>query len=895
MSQQRPNTQKLTITPKGLYTFPSNISAVPSGSLTACQNVVINKNNIIETRRGQAQYGNQINVGTTDIDKIFSWRQDLLVHSNGTLYLDSNGSGNWAAYSGTYQPPAAYPFVRQVEANQNFYFTTSLGVFKLDEPTSSPIISGAPPGLDGTAVINGTSGFLGTSANAAYRVVWGYIDGNNNEILGAPSQRFLISNTGTTNTTNSSISLTVPNGVGTNWFYQVYRSPQVTPASVQPSDELQLVFEANPTSGQITARTLTFIDTVNDALLGAALYTNATQLGIGSANYQPPLAGDMCYYQGYTLYGNCEIKQNFNLTLTAVGGTAGIGYYSVAGTTAINNGTVTVGTTAGSFKINQVVTGTGIPANTTITSIGATTIVLSNLATTTGTNIILGQDWINIGTTRYLAGSTQNITTHQFQALSTGSPSIDITNATNNLINVINASTTNNQYYAFNVTPFNGLPGQMQFEEQGIGGLSWAFTSNVGAAFNPNLPLTGTTESSNANTKQNYLFYSSYLQPEAVPLLNFIPIGNADFPIERILALREAVLIFKGDGIYYLSGLTPPFNVFPLDFTTTIRAPESAQVFNNQVFAMSRQGIVAVAATGVSIVSQPIRQELVELTSSLYPQFDDISFGVAYESDDTYMFYTVTSVNDTYPTQVFVYNYATQEWTNWTTARTAGVVNNADDKLYTANPVNNFIYQERKDFTNNDYADEQYNVTITASSGTTITLSSNALAVVGQSLVQSNAIANVVSIIGTTQITVSQNLTWANGSALLFNPISTSISFNPIDFDTPGNQKRFKEATFVFNDASFIDIDIGFTTNFNSSLSTYPLAAFGEGGWGIGAWGESPWGGSFGGEQTLRTLIDLPNGIGNWINVNLSIAQCFTKVGLLGLSMEADITDTRQR
>lgn len=895
MSQQRPNTQKLTLQPKGLYTYPSNLSAVPGGSLISCDNIVINKNNILETRRGQAQYGNQITVGTGDIDKLFTWRADLLAHSNGTLYLDSNGSGDWLAYTGTYQKPAAYPFMRSVEANQNFYFTTNKGVFKLDEPTSEPIIAGAPPGLDGTAATTGTAGFLGTSANAAYRVVWGYTDGNNNEILGAPSQRFIASNTGTVSSANVAVTITIPNGIGTNWFYQVYRSPQVSPASIQPSDELQLVFEANPTSGQITARTVTFTDIVADNLLGADLYTNATQLGIGSANYQPPLATDMCFYQGYTFYGNCIVKQNFNLTLTAVGGSAGIGYYSVLGTTIINNGTVTVGTTAGSYKVGQFVTGTGIPSNTTITSIGATTIVLSALATTSGSGTVLGQDYIKIGTSTYLAGSTQIVATGQFAALNTGSPSIDITNATNNLINAINQSPTNTQYYAFNVTPFNGLPGQIQFEEQGIGGSAFPFTSNIGVAFNPVLPTTGTTQQSNANTKPNYLFFSEFQEPEAVPLLNFLAIGNADFPIERIIALREAVIIFKGDGIYYLSGLIPPFNVFPLDLNTTIRAPEGAVTFNNQIFAMSRQGIVAVAATGVSLVSQNIRGQLVPLTSSLFPQFDDLSFGVSYESDDTYLFYTVSDPADTFPTQVFVYNYATQQWTNWNTPRTAGIVNFEDDKLYTANPINSFVYQERKDFNNTDYADEDFAVTIASTSGTTITLTNNTVAVVGQTLSQATATANVTSIIGSTQITVDAVVVWSPGAATLFNPISVNIGFNPVDFDTPGNQKRFKEATFMFNDASFNDIQIGFTTNFNPSLVFYSLAAFEQGGWGTSPWGTSPWGGEFGGEQTLRTLVDLSNGIGNWIFVNLAISQCFTKVGLLGFSMEADVTDSRQR
>mgnify|MGYP000544189637 CR=1 FL=1 len=96
-----------------------------------------------------------------------------------------------------------------------------------------------------------------------------------------------------------------------------------------------------------------------------------------------------------------------------------------------------------------------------------------------------------------------------------------------------------------------------------------------------------------------------------------------------------------------------------IDNTTSLLVPESAVAFNNQVFCFGDQGIIAVSDSGVQILSVPIEDQVLKLSSDNYSNFVDLSFAVGYESSRQYIFFTVTEANDTYCTKAFVYNSLT--------------------------------------------------------------------------------------------------------------------------------------------------------------------------------------------------------------------------------------------
>lgn len=321
------------------------------------------------------------------------------------------------------------------------------------------------------------------------------------------------------------------------------------------------------------------------------------------------------------------------------------------------------------------------------------------------------------------------------------SPALQIDETARSLVNIINKNASESAQ-AFYISGVNDLPGQMLLEARDIGVNQFSITASdatVGALFNPSLPpaVGASTVEATPDIRPNRLYFSKLQQPEAVPILNFIDVGPQDQAISRVLALRESLFILKEDGVYRLTGLNGAFTVDLFDESTKIIAPDTAVVLNNQIFCLSNQGVVVISDTGVEIISKQLDNVFNVITSSAY-SFRTSSFGVSYETDRSYWMWMPSSTTDTVATQAYRYNTFTQSWTRHPIAKTCGLVNEGDDKLYLGPDDENYIEQERKNFDRTDYADRDFDITIPNDSveGTVITLSTSGLAEVGDALVQ---------------------------------------------------------------------------------------------------------------------------------------------------------------
>lgn len=212
---------------------------------------------------------------------------------------------------------------------------------------------------------------------------------------------------------------------------------------------------------------------------------------------------------------------------------------------------------------------------------------------------------------------------------------------------------------------------------------------------------------SSNETKPNRVYYSKYLQPEAVPLVNFLDIGAQDKAILRIFPLRDSLFVLKEDGVYRISGETAPFNVALFDTSYVCIAADSVAIANNTIYGWTTQGIMTLTESGSQIISRAIDVNLLPLASDLYPNFSTATFGVGYNSDYSYIIWTVSDPIDTVATQAYVYNNLTSTWVRWDKSNTCGIVFALDNKLYLGDGTENFIEQERKDFTVTDYADKE--------------------------------------------------------------------------------------------------------------------------------------------------------------------------------------------
>lgn len=198
-----------TVKALGLNINP-NFLDLPNGSLVVANDVIIKRENVIESRRGLSDWSEGLGISTDRANQLIEYKDRILANYSNKLAfdtgaLDSNDLELFSDFAGTYSSPSAYR-MRSIEANKNLYFTTSNGIKKIsavtadDFSTASGYIqdAGAVKAIDFTTTLQveqgQTDGFLPVDAAVAYRIVWGYKDANDNLILGSPSARNLVYN-----------------------------------------------------------------------------------------------------------------------------------------------------------------------------------------------------------------------------------------------------------------------------------------------------------------------------------------------------------------------------------------------------------------------------------------------------------------------------------------------------------------------------------------------------------------------------------------------------------------------------------------------------------------------------------------------------------------------------
>lgn len=224
------------------------------------------------------------------------------------------------------------------------------------------------------------------------------------------------------------------------------------------------------------------------------------------------------------------------------------------------------------------------------------------------------------------------------------------------------------------------------------------------------------TNVSNNETKPNRIYYSKLSQPEAVPLLNYFDVGSQDAAILRIFPLRDSLFVFKEDGLYRISGEIAPFVVTLFDSSIVLTAPDSVAIANNIIYGWTTKGISNVTEAGANEITRPIDTQILKLSSANYPNFSTLTWGVGYDSDNSYTVFTNSSTDDTVPTIGFRYSNLTNTWTNIQRSQNCGAVLPKEDVLYMGAGDLGLIHRERKTLTRLDYADKDFTVSLTSGS-----------------------------------------------------------------------------------------------------------------------------------------------------------------------------------
>lgn len=177
----------------GLY-LQQNSFDVPDGALEICSNVEIQSDAVLSKTKGWYNY---YEAAPDDLIRTLVTYQDrLMAFSNEVSYFDIfdelspdpiySSQLNAVALTGDTFLPANPP--RTAEQNDNLYFTTLYGAYKLEAYNSKVRKAGVPPGLDLKATAGtGVTGPLPADSQTSYRIVFGRRDTNGNLLLGAPS------------------------------------------------------------------------------------------------------------------------------------------------------------------------------------------------------------------------------------------------------------------------------------------------------------------------------------------------------------------------------------------------------------------------------------------------------------------------------------------------------------------------------------------------------------------------------------------------------------------------------------------------------------------------------------------------------------------------------------
>ena len=824
----------------GLYTMQNLLSKVPPGACTIADNVNCDRPGIAETRRGFEFYGDTL---ASSAIRGFIYDDTLLWYlDTGKLVYDSDGLGTWVTYTGTFFPPDG-SYLNSTQSSGNFYFTTNNGVYKLDSLTGTPILAGVPGALDLQGAVSGSGNAVLDSSQVGYQVLFGYIDANNNLILGAPSEFLFVSNSAGSDQ-KVDLTITIPTGLSTSYFVQVYRTANTNSLSVPPGNNFQLAIEHQLTSGELTAKSVSLTDDIPDSLLGAFIYTADGQPS-NFPNNTPPLCLDICTYQGMTFYANYQTTQTADITLDSVGSPNGI-------------------------------------------QVGDT---ISFTATTP-----------TPGTTIFTAGSANDVNTRTFEVVTGGTIAENIDATARNLVAMINQDPNSTVYYAYYITGENILPGAITIANQDLQGGTFSITSSRQTCWTPAIPASGTSYSSSNNARPNGMLISKVNQPEAVPLAYelLLQAGNTNITIFRVIALQDAVYAFTSGGIFRITGSDPTtLQTLLFDSSAQIKGLATPQVLNNSIYYCSTQGVCSVSSGGNQIMSRNIEWEL--LIIEALSTFSSVSFGCAYESDRRFLLWTPSQDNNNEAIQSYAYNWITQTWTLWTKAATAAIVNPSIDRLFIADADGN-IFEERKTFTNADFADQSYIVDITAVDDVNniLTLSDSSNVIIGDVIQQTvGPTQNTTQVTGNDLLTGEVNVVDATdfqtGSATDYRSIATEIQFVPFHGGFAEYVKKYDSWQFYFANADFEEITVRMSSDFYPQAETVELTPISFGGWGTLPWGTFNWGVSTIPEQLIPTWPTRNTVYAHWVIVNLSLTQAFTALALNGVSCTFDITSTRGR
>lgn len=655
--------------PQGIYSDAAAASA-PPGSMRTAQDVVMRRAGVVEPRPVLVSaQGHPDMIGNYQ-DKliVLKVRPDTPVVNYKILTVSGNNvttvggtTYNTTAKALEYEGPDGVRN-RSAEARGSFYFTTASGVKKVEAATAVPKVAGLPQ--PAAPII--TTGATG-STEWTFRTCYVRVDANDQKLRSAPSPLVL-----SPPCSQAEIKQHLSSLIVTGDRLEVYRSlPDVT------NDELQLaaVFEILATHvglGYVSSDVYTPI-----GALGGSLYTNATQEGILQRNSPPPVCSDLALYQGSMFFANVRAYEAF-ISLDATVSSAGVvrpGYRRFSASWHFNNGSAAVTADVGNGFTLQKGMAVKSPALTAsyavigslYTSSTKDRITLNVNATLTDTTAATFYDFFRVGNEYFYAYITPGFDPDLYEGTTQGKYMAALANA----ININSTAYTAEIAYTQGAADVQ-VAGLFVRSRNTIVAttVSWSpQAKGVNYVGNqPGVAWSGDDRLLDVGSP-NALAWSKPEQPEAVPEVNGLLVGAANYPILRIVPTRDALYVFKQDGTWVLTGpvgggsFPAQWRVDLLDPTLSLLTPDCVAVIGDTIYGWFTRGFLAIQRGGVTDLGfGKIDDQLASLQLFLAQKPTREHVGGVWVAAGEYDREIYLSDG----TKVYVYNTESQAWTTWT-------------------------------------------------------------------------------------------------------------------------------------------------------------------------------------------------------------------------------------
>lgn len=771
--------QTLNLKVKGLFTSFNELSEAPEGALLEADNIDIIQDSVAQPRRGFDRESGGYSTSTHRTSTLTEFQDKKIAH-HGPLgaptTLSYYDAGAWTSL-GSFSVGTSRR-MRFIGANQSLYFTTTAGVKKLDAYNGTPTSAGAYKALDIEAAASAsTSTWLADGDTTAYRAVWGYRDVNGNLILGAPSQRSEYSNSSGAPLAID-LTVTIPAGVTTSWFVQIYRAAAVTGAT--PNDEMGLVYEASPTSGEISAKTMTITDIVPDSLRGATLYTAASQEGLAQQNEQPPACEDMTLFRDSMFFLNTSSKHRFYLTLISVGSPNGI----------------------------------------------------------------VADDTVTVGGITYTAKASENVASAQFAVVTTGSAASNITDTALSLVKVINQHSSSTVYAYYLSGPEDLPGKILLEERSIGGSAFAVSSSRATCWNPSDIPASGSTKTSSNDRFVNGVYFTKPGQEATPLVNFLPVGSKNDEILRGVSLREGLYVFKESGEVWKISGYYPNFQVDKIEDSVKLLSRESCQVLNNQIFCLSDQGVVIITDSTkvisrpieqdlLSLVNQNYSLVQSIAFGLAYESDRKYYLFLPSSSSDTYP-------TQAYVYNVFTNSWVRH--TLSATCGFVDLDNNfylgdgLSNYLLKERKTYSFLDHADYGFTTTITSIDELSVTVNSGIDNI-----NVGDILYQDTDTFSLVTEVDQI--NQVITIETDPGLAASSVTVLRAIPTSVKWVPVTVANPGVQKQLHTVTTLFKQDFSGVAELSFSSDLSPSEETVSLRGRGLGLWGMFPWGEEAWGG----------------------------------------------------